>query len=589
MRLGRRAALGVSTAWAATGGASVAQVIASASASGGRFEPEAFATVGMFGLDWLLDPRFTRMLDHIAASPGAIRGVRAFGILSLGRDRVVPTVAEGVWEDPAGPMDFSRSLAALDALVSRGLVPVLSLGFFPRAISPGPTRPPPSWSGWQALVRGLLDACVRRFGAGEVARWWFEVWNEPNMAPFWTGNFDQYLQMYRATAEAVAESGHAIRLGGPTLAYVHGEGPALMERFLAMLAEHPELRCDFVSFHRKGGWLDEERKPDVGRLIGAAEAVAEAVLRIVPGRARGLAIINDEADMLVGSERPYAARMTAEFPAWLATVAIAYDALSVRYAAHGLRFLAASDNANQHLAQAPFDGRRTLMTPATAPQDLLKLPIYGFYEMLRLMEGQRGDTPPGLPRGVAHLLTRSEHGIAALLTRCAKGGTLSLDYAVRDVDWPRVNVVTFCIDADHTNPQRLWPDLAAARHGQELGTLRDLRSGVPVQDATVRERLDLAGFATVLVWITPFDQTVPEAPRGLRAWREGDRVVLRWAPPREPGFYAFEVTRDGSRISPMPLRAALWTDAAAQAGPVEYAVTALTASGQRSEPALVQV
>src|SRR3954464_4226713 len=37
------------------------------------------------------------------------------------------------------------------------------------------------------------DESVQRFGGAEVGQWWLEVWNEPNMSPFWSGSFDQYL------------------------------------------------------------------------------------------------------------------------------------------------------------------------------------------------------------------------------------------------------------------------------------------------------------------------------------------------------------------------------------------------------------
>lgn len=58
------------------------------------------------------------------------------------------------------------------------------------------------------------------------------------MLPFWAGSFGQYLNLYRAMSAAVAE--RRIRLGGPVLAYVPGDGPALIERFLRFLADEPE-------------------------------------------------------------------------------------------------------------------------------------------------------------------------------------------------------------------------------------------------------------------------------------------------------------------------------------------------------------
>src|SRR4051812_47784297 len=53
-------------------------------APGAPFRAAAVAMVGIFDIDWLSDPRFTRLLDTMAASPGAFRTVRVFGALSSG-------------------------------------------------------------------------------------------------------------------------------------------------------------------------------------------------------------------------------------------------------------------------------------------------------------------------------------------------------------------------------------------------------------------------------------------------------------------------------------------------------------------------
>ncbi len=216
------------------------------------------------------------------------------------------------------------------------------------------------------------------------------------------------------------EAGHAIHLGGPALASLPDAGSALMERFLGFLRDVPDLPCDFLSLHRKGAWITEEAASRLSRLVEAAEATAEAALRLIPERCRrGLAIINDEADMLVGFANPYASRMDAQFPAWLAVSAIMHAAQSVRYDERGLRFMAAADNANQHLVRALFDGRRALMTrTSAADDDLIKLPVFGFYELLRLLGDRYGSViEPVLHDGLYHLLTVGEDRIAVLLAR----------------------------------------------------------------------------------------------------------------------------------------------------------------------------
>ncbi|MBV9748475.1 MAG: hypothetical protein JO157_06660, partial [Acetobacteraceae bacterium] len=477
--------------------------------------PADFGIVGVFDVDWLLEPRFTRLLDNFAASPGAFRAVRFFGALNSGeREDTFPTRSGGVWLRREAKPDFSTTLQALAALVSRGLVPFVGLTFFPAAVSPSPIVPPSSFEAWTELVRGFLDAVVARFGADEVARWWFEAWNEPNIPPFWGGSFDQYLDLYRATSDAVVQSGHAVRLGGPVLAYMPGEGPALMQRFLGVLAQDPALRCDFVSYHRKGIWGPGEDEPRLARLAEAAEDVAQAVLRLIPERAHGLWIVNDEADMKVGFDKPFEPRLTEQFPAWLAASLVVHEGLSAKYAVHGMRFLAAADDANQQLVQAPFDGRRSVMTRASAavPGDLLKLPAYAFYELLPLL-GERYGGALSAPddaffphTDLLHLATVAEDHIGVLFTCCPdRGGGAGwrLDYALRDVPWPRVNAAWFRIDGTHSNAYtaagRRMPAAPASpdavrriRAAQELSVAAPIRSGLELPDRVFRDHLDLA-------------------------------------------------------------------------------------------------
>jgi len=556
------------------------------------FRADAFNMAGVFDADWLLEPRYTRLLDTMAASPGAFGAVRFFGALNAGElEATVPTSSGRVWPSPIAPMDFSVPLAALDALVSRGITPFVGLTFFPRAVSAGPVLPPPDgYAAWQRLVRGFLEAAIARFGAAEVSGWWFEGWNEPNMPPFWAGSFDQYLDLYRATSAAVAP--YRVRLGGPALAYLPGQGLPLMERFLAFLQREPAVKCDFVSMHRKGIWVDGEREPSLARLEAAARETADAVLRIVPGRARGMAIVNDEADMKVGFNTPYQPRMTEQFPAWLAASAIMHDRLSAEYAAHDIRFMAAADHANQHLVQAPFDGRRSVMTRLSAnAADLVKLPVFHFHEMLRLLGNRHGTVLAAerLPAGLSHLVTSGEDAVAALLTYYPNGpaGPVELDYTLRDLPWPRVNLARFAVNGALSNSYAaaggtLLPQVANAarvRAAAELGVAEPLRSGLAQQDGALRLRLRLARFETTLIWMTPTRATAPATSAWLQADVEGGNAVLRWTPSREPDFYSFELRRDGRLVSPVPLRAAIWIDAALPPGRHKYEVRAVSASG----------
>ncbi len=589
-------------------------VSARAGADAIPFRRAEFGIVGVFDVDWLTDPGFAHLLDNLAASPGAFRGVRFFGALSSGtREKTEPGDHSGtLWPNPAAPPDFSATLDALHALTSRGLVPFVQLSFFPAAVVPAPTTPPQTWGNWQTLVRRFLDtlAADPRFGAGVLRDWWFEVWNEPNIPVFWRGTFDQYLDCYRATDAAVRATGYPIRLGGPALAYLPpaagpSAGAPLMRRFLAFLRDEPDVRCDFLSFHQKGTWADAA--PSLDDLATAAEEVAAMARTIVPERARDLPIINNEADEKVGFDTPYAPRMDERAAAWLAATIVIHDTLSVTHHDVGLRFHAAADNANLQLVREPFDGRRSLMT-RTAPAattDLLKLPVYGAYELLALLGEQHGTILRGgewcYPASdLFHLVTVAPTHLSALFTVYPRGDANAssdprdIAYTFTDIPWQTVNIARFQIDAMHTNAyvvagRRLSPMLDPAgigvlRQAQELGVFAPIRQAVSVSGGALTERFTIAPYTTLLFWVTPHTPDVPAAPRGVYADRLGGNVVIRWEPSREPACYSYEVflmdgTEARERLSPLPLRAALWVETAPPPGPYTYGVRAVTASG----------
>jgi hypothetical protein len=99
--------------------------------------------------------------------------------------------------------------------------------------------------------------------------------------------------------------------------------------------------------------------------------------------------------------------------------------------------------------------------------------------------------------------------------------------------------------------------------------------------------LTLEPFTTLCLWITPVEATIPRAPTWLETTLRNGNAVLRWSPNPEPFFYSYEVfrLRDGvpeMRLTPDPLRAALWIDSAPSPGRSTYGVRAVSASGVAS-------
>jgi xylan 1,4-beta-xylosidase len=88
---------------------------------------------------------------------------------------------------------------------------------------------------------------VDRYGIEEVSRWYFEVWNEPNL-DFWAGKpaEETYYKLYDVTALALKNVNARLRVGGPATAQA-----AWVDRFVHHDVEN-HIPVDFVSTHVYG-------------------------------------------------------------------------------------------------------------------------------------------------------------------------------------------------------------------------------------------------------------------------------------------------------------------------------------------------
>src|SRR5260370_18983256 len=252
---------------------------------------------------------------------------------------------------------------------------------------------------------------------------------------------------------SVRASCYDIRLGGAGVAD-GGIGPdrvgRFMESFLQFLASHPEVKCDFLSLHAKGV-EGTGTTPSLRRTVSLGEAVAGWALALDTSRLAGTTIVDDEADMKVGFNTPFEPRMNERFPAWMAALLVAHAGLSARYTGHDLRFVAAADDLNLELARPPFDGRRSILTRASRdPTDLFKLPIFGYYEILRLLGDRHGSFVRGgehyYPHDadLFHLISVADTHITPLFALYPRDDThpsvqpIRASYDIGDIPWPRV-------------------------------------------------------------------------------------------------------------------------------------------------------
>jgi xylan 1,4-beta-xylosidase len=150
--------------------------------------------------------------------------------------------------------NFSYVDQIYDGLLEEGVKPFIELSFMPYQLASAPTlqafwykpnvAPPKDWNKWDGLIKALINHLVSRYGMDEVASWYFEVWNEPNL-DFWAGNPRQqtYWELYDHTARDIKQVSSRLRVGGPATAQA-----AWISDFIRHCAEN-HIPVDFVSTH----------------------------------------------------------------------------------------------------------------------------------------------------------------------------------------------------------------------------------------------------------------------------------------------------------------------------------------------------
>lgn len=161
----------------------------------------------------------------------------------------------------------------LDAYIETGCVPFVELGFMPQVLSAAPPGtpyddlrtggwryPPKDYDRWQDLMQSLAEHCLARYGLREVSRWYWELWNEPDIF-YWEGTVQEYCRLYDHTVAGLVAVLPQARVGGPGT--TNPANPRAGE-FLRAFLDHCThgtsaatgergTRLDFISFHTKGG------------------------------------------------------------------------------------------------------------------------------------------------------------------------------------------------------------------------------------------------------------------------------------------------------------------------------------------------
>ncbi|HZS54964.1 MAG TPA: glycosyl hydrolase [Bryobacteraceae bacterium] len=481
---------------------------------------------GFFGYD---EPNYTytadgkKLIGELAALAPQPVYIRTHFLLASGdaQSALKWGSTNAYTEDASGKpiYDWTVIDRIFDTYLQAGAKPFVEIGFMPEALSthPEPYRhewpksnftgwsyPPNDYNKWSELIYHLTRHCVEKYGTQEAQTWYWEVWNEPDIA-YWHGTPEEYDKLYDSTVKAVKRALPAARVGGPATT---GPGSQRSTGFLRQFLEHCDKTgapLDFISFHAKGQphVVDGHVRMGLTQELNNVQNGVEIVRSFQ--KFASLPIILSEADpegCAACSQEHYpqnAYRNGSLYPA--------YDAAAL----DGILKIAARSRANvagmltwafEFEAQPYFAGFRELATNG------IDKPILNLFRMLGQMTGDRIESTDSL-------VVANDHTISVLVWNfqaddvAGPAQPVSIAVTQQKTSPQRVLMRQFRIDDEHSNAYTAWrrmgsPQKPTAEQYEELeraGQLQLFESPkwISAQHGSLETSFDLPRNAVSLV------------------------------------------------------------------------------------------
>ncbi len=403
--------------------------------------------------------------------------------------------------------DFTILDGIFDAYKQAGVRPLVELGFMPKdlaadlpnrhepyqvhypqsTISGKSNNPPKDYEKWEELVRVMTAHLVERYGRNEVLRWYFEVWNEPDI-DYWHSSPEEYWKLYDYAVAGVRKALPQARVGGPAST---SPGREKANIFLRNFLEHVHsgksaatggaIPIDFISFHAKGSPTIHDGVVTMG--LNRELTDVDKGFALIAGfpKFRHLPIIISEADpegcaacsSKVNPANNY--RNGTLYPAYTAAAFKGMFELEDRYAVNLISMLSWSFEFED---KDYFEGFRSLATNG------VDKPVLNVFRMFGMMSGDRVKTESTGAVPLDTLVStgvRQQPDIDALATRSSKDAAVLL-WNYHDVDQPapaapatvtiagipvgvnRVLLQHYRIDDTHSNAYTLWQKMGSPQH-----------------------------------------------------------------------------------------------------------------------------
>jgi xylan 1,4-beta-xylosidase len=482
-----------------------------AAETAGPFKP----IYGYFGYDepnYTYAPNGRKLVGELAALSSVPVYIRTHFMLATGDG--TPGLKFGstnaYTEDASGKpvYDWTITDRIFDTYLHAGAKPFVEIGFMPQALSVKPdpyhptwipgakndqysigwSYPPKDYAKWGELVNQWVRHAMQKYGRSEVATWYWEVWNEPDIS-YWHGTPEEYDKLYDYAADGVKRAMPEAMVGGPASTGPSNERAA---KFLRQFLEHCSsgknsatgatgAPLDFITYHAKGRPSVVEGHVRMG-ISKNAEDVNKGfqIVNTFP-KFRTLPIVLSESD-----PEGCAACSARVYP----QNAYRNGALYASYTAAMMKnIFELADSAKTNIAgmltwafefedQPYFDGFRTLATNG------IDKPVLNVFRMAGLMRGDRAKTESTGQIPLQAMLKEGVRGnpdVDAFAVRSDRAiSVLAWNYHDDDRPAPDANVQLeingvpdavrrvllhhYRIDETHSNAWTAWKTMGSPQH-----------------------------------------------------------------------------------------------------------------------------
>jgi xylan 1,4-beta-xylosidase len=347
----------------------------------------------------------------------------------------------------------------------------------------GWAHPPRDYRKWSDLIYAWVQHAIQKYGRDEVASWYWEVWNEPNIA-YWQSTPEEYNKLYDYTVDAIKRALPAIRVGGPTST---GPGSEQAAKFLRGFLEHvvrgknyatgkTGSPIDYITFHAKG----RPRVVDGHVQMGSEKQLQDIdkgfeIVASFP-ELKKLPIIIGESDpegcaaCSVRYNPQNAYRNGTMYSSYTAATFARKHDLATK---HGVNFEGAVTWAFEFEDQPYFDGFRDLATNG------IDKPVLNVFRMFGMMHGKRLKTESSGALGLEQIASSGAKAQADINAFASRGerviNVMVWNYHDDDLPVPaspvslslngmpagRALVRHFRIDETHSNSYTLWKSMGS--------------------------------------------------------------------------------------------------------------------------------